>query len=448
MLGGESAGPIPEADGQAILCAAIGAAIADGILGKREEEFVRNIGLGLGLSEPEITAAIDEELARQGATREPDREEQSQSGRRCPQCGAGVSPLQARCRVCGNPLHSGRSVVRPVLFAFPVLVVMVAVFYLLSDGLRNPAPTDPPIPDPSERIVGATPSARPHPSEQVATATPSSPLSLQDCLRLALHGERKWRRVTFELASAERTTLSGRVRDDDEKRELERLVSMRCGVSAVDGGLETDVGEWAKEERCVSSALTRAGFGKVSATVKDDHVILRGEVDSDDGEALAVRIAESASCGPVIVVSREIRVAPPLSARVEQRLHSNRKSARVTASVAIGGEIILSGRVFDDEARSFAEREARQVPGVASVENRIETVTDQWKALEGKITQALADGGLSGIGVNVTGDTVNLKGQVANVQEAERAVAIAKGAAPGTQVYNFISVRPASFFGF
>ncbi len=138
---------------------------------------------------------------------------------------------------------------------------------------------------------------------------------------------------------------------------------------------------------------------------------------------------------------------PPLLERVQSALRANRKLGRVKAYTT-GGVVTLYGRVFDDNDKRTAERTARGVDGVTDVIDQLTTDKAQWAADELRISQSLANAGLTGVKVKVIGRDAYLDGQVPTDLDRERAVTIAEGAAAVKVRSNLIRVAPGSVFGF
>lgn len=145
---------------------------------------------------------------------------------------------------------------------------------------------------------------------------------------------------------------------------------------------------------------------------------------------------------------RPARVPPPPSVtdRVAQALSADKRLRRVQA-YATGGMVTLTGKVFDDKAKSIAERTVRNVSGVTGVINNLRTDTSVWAQNETLINQRFQAEGLTGVTAKVIGDGVYLDGTVKTNQDRDRAATLAVMAAPVKVRTNLIRVDPG-FFGF
>ena len=142
------------------------------------------------------------------------------------------------------------------------------------------------------------------------------------------------------------------------------------------------------------------------------------------------------------------RPTPSLYDRVNSALRSSRKLGRVQAYTTAGGTVTLTGRVFDDKDKAFAESTIRSVPGVVQVINTVTTDTGVWAQEQATIQQQLANAGLPNVTVKVIGKDAYLNGTVKTDLEKQRAVTITEGAAPVRVRGNVITVVPGSMFGF
>ncbi|HZP45292.1 MAG TPA: BON domain-containing protein [Candidatus Binataceae bacterium] len=138
---------------------------------------------------------------------------------------------------------------------------------------------------------------------------------------------------------------------------------------------------------------------------------------------------------------------PSLTERVNDELASNKRFRRVHA-YAVGGNVTLSGKVFDDADRQLAETTVRGVRGVTSVTNNLTTDQQDWAANASRITQQLQAAGLTNVTVKVIGKSAYLNGTVATAADRDRAVMIAQSAAPVVVRVNLINVEPGRVFGF
>ncbi|MGH8323849.1 MAG: TonB family protein, partial [Steroidobacteraceae bacterium] len=137
---------------------------------------------------------------------------------------------------------------------------------------------------------------------------------------------------------------------------------------------------------------------------------------------------------------------PPLIERVNDTLRANRKLRRVQAYTN-GGNLTLSGKVFDDNDRALAEQTARGVHGVTSVTNNLTTDTADWARNASNINQQLQGAGLTGVTAKVIGSRAYLSGEVKTDLDRERAVTITQSAAPVVVGTNLIRVVPGGLFG-
>jgi osmotically-inducible protein OsmY len=138
---------------------------------------------------------------------------------------------------------------------------------------------------------------------------------------------------------------------------------------------------------------------------------------------------------------------PPLSDRVATAISANRRLRHVQ-TYTNGNAVTLSGKVFDSNDKTLAERIARGVGGVSSVSNYITTSTDEWAQNQARIARELQNAGLSGVSVKVIGSSAYLSGQVKTDLDKQRAVTVAEQAAPVKVRENLITVAPGSMFGF
>jgi len=138
---------------------------------------------------------------------------------------------------------------------------------------------------------------------------------------------------------------------------------------------------------------------------------------------------------------------PSITERLNDELRANRKLRRVQA-YAIGGNVTLSGKVFDDNDKMLAERTARGVSGVTSVTNNLTTDTLDWANTAIRINQQLQAAGLPGVTAKVIGKSVYLSGTVKTQLDKDRAVTVAQAAAPVTVRENLIRIEVGKVFGF
>ena len=138
---------------------------------------------------------------------------------------------------------------------------------------------------------------------------------------------------------------------------------------------------------------------------------------------------------------------PPLSDRVATAISANRRLRHVQ-TYTNGSAVTLSGKVFDENDKTLAERIARGVSGVSTVSNYISTSTGDWARTQARIQQELQNAGLSGVNVKVIGDNAYLSGQVKTSLDKQRAVTVAEQVARVKVRENLITVAPGSVFGF
>jgi TonB family protein len=159
---------------------------------------------------------------------------------------------------------------------------------------------------------------------------------------------------------------------------------------------------------------------------------------------------------PVPVASRrphthhraEARPKPSLTDAVMAELRASRRTRRVQAYAGPGGVVTLSGTVFDEKDKAYAERTVRNVSGVTAVINNLSVKTAQWALNQDRIQQELQNAGLTGVTVRVIGSDAYLDGQVKTNLDKERAVTITMSAAPVQVRGNLIRVVPGNIFGF
>ena len=148
---------------------------------------------------------------------------------------------------------------------------------------------------------------------------------------------------------------------------------------------------------------------------------------------------------------RHRRVAPPpppsLTERVMESLAADKRLRRVQAYASGGGMVTLSGKVFDDNAKTLAERTVRNVSGVTGVSDNLTTDTSVWARNESLINQRLQAEGLTGVTVKVIGNGAYLDGTVKTDLDRQRAETVVVSAAPVNVRTNLIKVEPG-FFGF
>lgn len=136
-----------------------------------------------------------------------------------------------------------------------------------------------------------------------------------------------------------------------------------------------------------------------------------------------------------------------LQQRVLRVLSSNPRTRRVNCYTS-GSTVTIFGKVFDNDAKLYAEKIVRQVPGVGNVIDSLQTDTAEWAARQAAIASQLYAAGLTGVTVKVIGQDAYLDGTVKSEAEKQRAVTIAMSAAPVHVRGNIIRVVPGNMFGF
>jgi TonB family protein len=142
--------------------------------------------------------------------------------------------------------------------------------------------------------------------------------------------------------------------------------------------------------------------------------------------------------------------APPvltLQQRVQQALSSSPKTRRVDCYTS-GSTVTIFGKVFDNDAKLYAEKIVRQVPGVGNVVDSLTTDTADWAARQAAIASQLYAAGLTGVTVKVIGHDAYLDGTVKSDAQKQQAVTITENASPVQVRGNIIRVVPGNMFGF
>lgn len=180
----------------------------------------------------------------------------------------------------------------------------------------------------------------------------------------------------------------------------------------------------------------------------------------------------AAEASPPAPVSAETPVAPPpvavespppprprrthkppptptltLQQRVLQVLSSNPRTRRVNCYTS-GDTVTIFGKVFDNDAKMYAEKIVRQVPGVGNVIDSLSTDQADWAARQAAIASQLAAAGLTGVTVKVIGHDAYLNGTVKTEAQKQQAVTITESASPVHVRGNIINVVPGNMFGF
>jgi TonB family protein len=140
---------------------------------------------------------------------------------------------------------------------------------------------------------------------------------------------------------------------------------------------------------------------------------------------------------------------PPmtLQQRVLQVLSSNPRTRRVNCYTN-GNAVTIFGKVFDNDAKLYAERLVRQVPGVGNVIDSLQTDTADWAARQAAIASQLYGAGLNTVTVKVIGHDAYLDGTVKTDAQKQQAVTITESASPVHVAGNLIRVEPGNMFGF
>ncbi|MGD0289570.1 MAG: BON domain-containing protein [Candidatus Binataceae bacterium] len=154
---------------------------------------------------------------------------------------------------------------------------------------------------------------------------------------------------------------------------------------------------------------------------------------------------------PAVRPRRRRHVAPPpppsITERVTEVLSADKRLRRVQAYSSGGGMVTLTGKVFDDNAKTLAERTVRGVSGVSGVIDNLTTDTSVWARNESLINQRLQAEGLTGVTAKVIGKNAYLDGTVKTDLDRQRAETVAVSAADVKVRTNLIKVNPG-FFGF
>jgi TonB family protein len=140
---------------------------------------------------------------------------------------------------------------------------------------------------------------------------------------------------------------------------------------------------------------------------------------------------------------------PPmtLQQQVIAVLSSNPRTRRVNCYTS-GSTVTIFGKVFDNDARLYAEKIVRNVPGVGNVIDSLQTDTADWQARQAAIASQLYAAGLNTVTVKVIGHDAYLDGTVKTDAEKQQAVTITESASPVHVAGNLIRVIPGNMFGF
>jgi BON domain-containing protein len=136
-----------------------------------------------------------------------------------------------------------------------------------------------------------------------------------------------------------------------------------------------------------------------------------------------------------------------LQQQVLQVLSSNPRTRRVNCYTN-GSTVTIFGKVCDNDAKLYAEKIVRQVPGVGNVIDSLTTDTSEWARRQAAIASQLYGAGLTGVTVKVIGHDAYLSGTVKTEAQKEQAVTITQSASPVHVRGNIITVVPGNMFGF
>ena len=136
-----------------------------------------------------------------------------------------------------------------------------------------------------------------------------------------------------------------------------------------------------------------------------------------------------------------------LQQRVLQVLSSNPRTRRVNCYTS-GNAVTIFGKVFDNDAKLYAEKLVRSVPGVGNVIDSLQTDTTDWAARQAAIASQLYAAGLNTVTVKVIGHDAYLDGTVKTEAQKQQAVTITQNASPVHVAGNLIRVVPGNMFGF
>ncbi len=127
--------------------------------------------------------------------------------------------------------------------------------------------------------------------------------------------------------------------------------------------------------------------------------------------------------------------------KVDAALRADRRLKGAACYTAAPGVIVLHGKVFDDNARTLAEKTARKVHGVKKVINTLGITTGQWMEEEVRINDTLRLNGFEGVSARVIGSDAYVSGQVTSAAEKQRAARVISSISK-LGVVNFIRVVP------
>jgi osmotically-inducible protein OsmY len=135
-----------------------------------------------------------------------------------------------------------------------------------------------------------------------------------------------------------------------------------------------------------------------------------------------------------------------LQQRVIQVLSSNKRTRRVNCYTS-GSTVTIFGKVFDNDAKEYAVKLVRQVPGVGNVIDSLQTDTADWAARQAAIASQLYAAGLTSVTVKVIGKDAYLDGTVKTDAQKQQAVTITENASSVRVTGNLIRVVPGNMFG-
>jgi osmotically-inducible protein OsmY len=128
-------------------------------------------------------------------------------------------------------------------------------------------------------------------------------------------------------------------------------------------------------------------------------------------------------------------------------LSANKRTRRVNCYTN-GNTVTIFGKVFDNDAKLYAEKLVRQVPGVGNVIDSLQTDTADWEVRQAAIASQLYGAGLNTVTVKVIGHDAYLDGTVKSDAQKQQAVTITESAAQVHVAGNLIRVVPGNMFGF
>jgi osmotically-inducible protein OsmY len=135
-----------------------------------------------------------------------------------------------------------------------------------------------------------------------------------------------------------------------------------------------------------------------------------------------------------------------LQQRVIQVLSSSKRTRRVNCYTS-GSTVTIFGKVFDNDAKEYAVKLVRQVPGVGNVIDSLQTDTADWAARQAAIASQLYAAGLTSVTVKVIGKDAYLDGTVKTDAQKQQAVTITENASSVRVTGNLIRVVPGNMFG-